>query len=104
MITKDEYGQRVARLKAGIDASNLDAYIVSEPESIYYFTGGCGPCRQFATGEITGRDRDDPGGGPVCRPGHGPDDGGGHGVTERKRRSFLGDWKEHEQKVLIHNL
>jgi Xaa-Pro dipeptidase len=39
MITKDEYGQRVARLKAGIEASNLDAYIVSEPENIYYFTG-----------------------------------------------------------------
>lgn len=39
MITKAEYRQRVARLKTGITGSDLDAFIVSEPESIYYFTG-----------------------------------------------------------------
>jgi len=39
MITAQEYGDRLAALQDKLVAQDLDAYIVSEPESIYYFTG-----------------------------------------------------------------
>ena len=39
LIKKAEYEQRVSRLKAKVFEAGLDAFVVSEPDSIYYFTG-----------------------------------------------------------------
>jgi len=39
MITREEYNIRIEKLKEKIKENKLDAYIVSDSESIYYFTG-----------------------------------------------------------------